>query len=292
MNTKVISMKGVSKNYGNNMALNNADLEMDKGNILGLIGKNGAGKTTLIKCLLGITKPDKGEISVFGDPAADLSVATKHRIGYVPQKIVGFNWMKIKDLMEYTGAFYDNWNDEFINDLLNEWNLDPNAKIEGLSSGERQKVAIIQAMGHDPDLYVLDEPVASLDPTARRAFIKKMVELNAEQNKTILFSTHITSDIERIAADVAFIKNGKILFRRDLGELKEKIVKLNIHSTVPLPQQMPLKNIISIERNSKDAVVTIDGYEEGLTEKIERSLNASVFVEHMNLEDIFMEISK
>lgn len=292
MNSKVISMTGVSKKYGKNVALQSVDLELDKGNILGLIGKNGAGKTTLIKCLLGITKQDEGEISVFGDPSWNLSVATKHRIGYVPQRIVGFNWMQIIDLMDYTGAFYDNWNENLIKNMLDEWNLDPNAKIEGLSTGERQKVAIIQAMGHDPDLYVLDEPVASLDPTARRTFIKKMVELNAERSKTILFSTHITSDIERIAADVAFIKDGNILFRRDLGELKEKVVKLNIHSPIPLPEKLPIKNIINIERNSKDAIVTIDGFEEGLTEKIEKMLNASVFVENMNLEDIFMEISK
>jgi ABC-2 type transport system ATP-binding protein len=292
MNTKAISMKNVTKKYGKNLALDSVDLELDKGMILGMIGSNGAGKTTLIKCLLGLTKPDEGEISVFGDPASNLSVATKHKIGYVPQSIVGFSWMKVKDLMEYTGAFYDNWDEKIIESMIDEWGLDPYAKIGTLSTGERQKVAIIQAMGHDPDLYVLDEPVASLDPSARRAFIKKIIELNAEQEKTVLFSTHITSDMERMAAEIAFIKNGKILFRRDLGELKEKVVKLKIHSPVPLPDVLPIKNIISIERNTKDAVVTIDGYEEGLIEKIERSLNASVFVENMNLEDIFMEMIK
>jgi ABC-2 type transport system ATP-binding protein len=292
MTTKAITMKGVSKKYGKNVALNNIDLELDKGTILGLIGRNGAGKTTLIKCLLGITKPDEGDVSVFGDPAWNLSVATKHRIGYVPQNIVGFTWMKVKELMEYTGAFYDNWDEKIIDGMIDEWGLDAYAKIGTLSTGERQKVAIIQAMGHDPDLYVLDEPVASLDPSARRAFIKKVIELNAEKEKTVLFSTHITSDMERMAAEICFIKNGSMLFRRDLGELKESVVKLNIHSPVPLPEELPIKNIISIERNTKDAVVTIDKFDEAVVEKIERALNATVFVENINLEDIFMEMIK
>jgi len=292
MTTKAISMKSVTKKYGKNSAIDNVDLELDKGTIFGLIGRNGAGKTTLIKCLLGVTKPDEGEITIFGDPAWDLSVATKHRIGYVPQNIVGFSWMKVIDLMEYTGAFYDNWDGKIIDGMIDEWGLDPYAKIGTLSTGERQKVAIIQAMGHDPDLYVLDEPVASLDPSARRAFIKKIIELNADQQKTVLFSTHITSDMERMAAEICFIKNGIIQFRRELGELKESIVKLNIHSPIPLPEDLPIKNIISIERNSKDAIVTIDNYDEGIKSKIERALNATVFVENMNLEDIFMEVIK
>ncbi|KPK90986.1 ABC transporter ATP-binding protein, partial [bacterium SM23_31] len=212
MSETALSLKGVKKCFGANIVLKSVDFSVPEGIITGLVGKNGAGKTTMIKCLLGLLKPDSGEASVFNDPSWNLSVETKQRIGYVPQVMTGFRWMKVKTLLEYTGAFYAHWNTEKVDTLAAEWNLDPNAKINNLSEGERQKLSIIQAMGHEPDLFIFDEPVASLDPAARRDFIKRLIELNSSDNVTMLFSTHIMSDLERVAADIALLKDGIISF--------------------------------------------------------------------------------
>ncbi|MCK4981029.1 MAG: ABC transporter ATP-binding protein, partial [Candidatus Delongbacteria bacterium] len=153
----------------------------------------------------------------------DLSGEVKHRIGYVPQVFNMMDmWMKVSSLFDYVSMFYKKWNSEKVNLLMKKWNIDPSATFRKLSEGEKQKVAIILAMGHEPDLYIFDEPVASLDPVARRDFIKELVELNLESGSTMLFSTHITSDLERIAADVALLKDNEIHYVGDLSALKEK----------------------------------------------------------------------
>ena len=292
MNKIPFSLKGISKSYENNKVLRSIDFSVAEGTIMGLLGKNGAGKTTLIKCLLGLIKPDAGEVSILGDKAWDLSTETKRRIGYVPQVMTGFRWMKVKTMLDYTGAFYTAWNTDKVNMLLKEWELDPRAKISALSEGERQKLSIIQAMGHEPDLYIFDEPVASLDPAARRKFIKQLIDINMNENKTILFSTHITSDLERVAADVSLLKNGEIRFKGDLSNLKDRIRRLHIQSSKKLSDPLPFHPIISSDINQTSAIVTVDGVADEEIRKIEQELSADITIEHLNLEEIFLELNK
>lgn len=224
-NDIVLKLENVTKSYGDKPVLKNIDLELKRGSIMGLIGKNGAGKTTIIKALLGLLKLDSGKATIFGEDSWDLPGEVKHRIGYVPQSLNMMDmhqWIKVSSLIDYVSTFYKKWNKEKVNTLLKEWHIDPSAKFRTLSEGEKQKVAIILVMGHEPDLYIFDEPVASLDPVARRDFIKELVELNLERGSTMLFSTHITSDLERIAADIAFLKDNEIKYTGDLSSLKEK----------------------------------------------------------------------
>ena len=221
-NDIVLKLNKVSKSYGKKHVLKNIDLTIRKGTIMGLIGKNGAGKTTMIKALLGLLKLDTGKATIFGEDSWDLPGEVKHRIGYVPQKITGSDWMTVQAFLDYTGAFYKKWDSDKVSGLMKEWDIDPKAKFNTLSEGEKQKVAIILAMGHDPELFVFDEPVASLDPASRRAFIGQLIDLNLKNGTTMLFSTHITSDLERIAADIAFLKDKEIKYIGDLAELKEK----------------------------------------------------------------------
>lgn len=222
-NDVVIRLDKVSKSYRNKQVLKDIDLTIRKGTIMGLVGKNGAGKTTMIKGLLGLLKLDSGKATIFGEDSWDLPGEVKHRIGYVPQKTDMFSgWMRVKDLLDYIGAFYKIWNKDKISKLVKEWSIDPDARFRDLSEGEKQKVAIVAAMGHDPELYIFDEPVASLDPVARRDFIKELIDLNLDSGSTMLFSTHITSDLERIAADVALLKDNEIKYTGSLSDLKEQ----------------------------------------------------------------------
>jgi len=219
----IIRLEKVSKSYGDKQVLKNIDLTINKGTIMGLVGKNGAGKTTMIKSLLGLLKLDSGKASLFGEDSWDLPGEVKQKLGYVPQNVNGFDgWMTVDALLEYTSVFYDKWNKNKVDQLLKDWNIDPKARFRSLSEGEKQKVAIIMAMGHEPELYIFDEPVASLDPVARRSFIKELIDLNIESGTTMLFSTHITSDLERIAADVAILKDNELKYIGELSALKEK----------------------------------------------------------------------
>lgn len=220
--TPAISMKNVVKNFGAKAVLQGVDLEIPRGAIVGLLGTNGSGKTTLLKCAVGLLRPQDGESQLLGESSWDLSLATKSRLGYVPQVISLFPWMTVSDLLRYTGSFYTNWNHDLVEKLLKDWDLERFGRVGNLSVGQLQKLAILTALGHEPELLILDEPAASLDPLARRQFLQLIIDLAGPSNRTVLFSTHITSDLERVADHVAILKKGQIVHFGLLEDLKEQ----------------------------------------------------------------------
>jgi ABC-2 type transport system ATP-binding protein len=222
MNDAAIELRGIVKSYGKKQVLTGLDLSVPKGSVLGLLGTNGSGKTTMIKCALGLIRPQGGEARLLGEDSWTLSAEAKIRIGYVPQVVNLYPWMKVRHLIDYTAAFYPNWNDELIAKLMAEWAIPPNDRLGPLSVGQLQKVAIMLALGHSPDLLILDEPAASLDPLARRQFLQMIIDLAEPGKRTVLFSTHITSDLERVADRVAILKSGRIAWQGLLEDLKEQ----------------------------------------------------------------------
>ncbi len=292
MNESVLNLSGIRKSFGPKFVLKGVDLAVPAGTILGLMGKNGAGKSTMIKCLLGLLKADSGIATVFGEPSWNLSAECRQRIGYVPQTMAGFRWMKIETMLEYTGAFYSVWNKEKAMSLLTEWDLDPGARISRLSEGEQQKLSIIQALSHEPDVFIFDEPVASLDPSARRQFLKQLIDLNMNENRTMLFSTHIASDLERVAGEITILKDGIIAYKGDLGTLQDRIRRLHIQSTRELPNPLPIQNIIHSDVNGTNATVTVDGVGDDAVQHLKEVLSATISIEQLNLEDIFLEVHR
>jgi len=230
MNETTIELRGIKKSYGEKSVLTGVDLSVPKGSVLGLLGTNGAGKTTLIKCALGLIRPQSGEARLLGEPAWTLSPETKSRIGYVPQIIILYHWMKVQQVIDYTAAFYPNWNHDLVARLIKELDIPTGDLTWLLSVGQRQKVAILLALGHEPDLLILDEPAASLDPLARRQFLQMIIDLAEPDKRTVLFSTHITSDLERVADSVAILKSGVIAWHGLLEELKEQ-THVNLEDT-------------------------------------------------------------
>jgi ABC-2 type transport system ATP-binding protein len=230
MNETTIELRGIKKSYENKSVLIGVDLSVQKGSVLGLLGTNGAGKTTLIKCALGLIRPQSGEARLLGEPSWTLSPEAKSRIGYVSQIINLYQWMTIRDVIDYTAAFYPNWNHDLIARLIKELDIPAGDRIGPLSVGQRQKVAILLALGHEPDLLILDEPAASLDPLARRRFLQMIIDLAEPDKRTVLFSTHITSDLERVADRVAILKSGVIAWHGLLEELKEQ-THVNLEDT-------------------------------------------------------------
>ncbi len=291
MSDKVIECRGLTKAFGAHTVLSNFNLEIHSGQIVAIVGANGCGKTTLMRCLLGLLRRTSGESYVFGEDSWNLSAQAKNRLGYVSQDFSLLPWMTVEKLCNYTSAFYPTWDHLFVSSLINEWNLPFKKRTSTLSAGQRQRLATILAIGHHPELLILDEPVASLDPIARRQFLQMLIELSANRKQTILFSSHITTDLERIASHVLFLSQGHQQYFGELDSLKERCKRLRIYSKGPLSESFYLPGEVRCQASGTTALVTTTQYTDNLRTMIERNWNARVQVEDLNLEEIFVELS-
>jgi ABC-2 type transport system ATP-binding protein len=195
---------------------------LQPGQVVGLLGRNGAGKTTLLEALLGLREPQSGSVKLFSQSADALDDAARARIGYVPQSSDLFENLTPAQLLAYFKAFYPRWNEAKVQSLMTRWAIPADQVIGKLSGGQQQRLSIIRALAHEPDLLVLDEPVASLDPIGRRDFLRELVDQVIERGTTVVFSTHILSDLERVAFNVAFMKDGQIALDAPLDTLLEQ----------------------------------------------------------------------
>lgn len=293
MNSPVIRIHGLQKQFAGeprNEVLRGVDLAIEQGTVLGLLGRNGSGKSTLLKCSLGLLRPTRGSVTVLGDDAWNLSADTKARIGYVPQEAVSYPWMRIRQMIAYTAAFYPRWNQPLVDELCRRWRLPLEEQVGPLSAGQLQTLAIVLAMGHEPELLVLDEPVASLDPAARREFLRTLLEVIDDPRRTIVFSTHITSDLERVANRVAILRDGRIAFHGELDELKDRVKRLRIVASHELPGSFAVPRALRCEVAGAVATATVDDFDEALVDDLRRTWHAEVSVQDLNLEEIFVEL--
>jgi ABC-2 type transport system ATP-binding protein len=286
----VISTRGVKRSFGDKAVLRGVDLEIPRGSVVGLLGKNAAGKSTLIKCMLGLLRTDGGAIRILDEEPWELSAEAKARLGYVPQEVSLYGWMRVGQMVEYTAAFYPRWNAAMADHLLDQWELPRRDRIGPLSPGQLQKLALVLALGHEPGLLVLDEPVAALDPVARRDFLRTILEVAQNANRTILFSTHITSDLERVADRVAILRDGRIVFHDGLDVLKESVKRLRITAARELPASFAVRGALRTEVAGRGALVAVADASDALVEELRATWNATVEVEELSLEDIFLEM--
>jgi ABC-2 type transport system ATP-binding protein len=259
--------------------------------VIGLLGRNGAGKTTLLRCLLGLSPIDGGGIALFGEPMLEPGGERMHRIGFVPQTFDLFPWMKVRAYLDFTAAFYPRWNAAQVDRLLGEWELDARQKIGELSQGQRQKLAIVRAIAPDPDLLVLDEPVASLDPQARRAFMGELLALMRAPGKTVIFSTHITADLERADADIALLRDGRIQFMRPLAELRERLRRVVFTRAEGWSQAPVMAGALKSHVQGEQAVLLIEDPLLDSLHAFAARENASLQIETPTLEDLFVELA-
>ena len=287
-----LNMNAVFKHYPGKYALNGLDFAASSGQVVGLLGRNGAGKSTLLQAALGLCDVDSGSITVFGEHPSNLSECVKARIGYVPQQVDLFGWMTAAQMLGFVKAFYPGprWNEPKVESLLKRWSIPSNLRIAKMSGGEQQRLAIIRALAHDPELLILDEPVSSLDVAGRRDFLRELVDTVIERETTIIFSTHILSDLERVASQVAFMKEGKIILRQTLDSIAEYSRRLV--GTVEVFGANPIAGEISrvVDRQGRMSVLVAFG------ERDFALLNAwrarGVHDEAVSLEDLFIEVTK
>ncbi len=214
----LIECNALTKKYGNFTALSNLDLQIESGHIIGLLGPNGSGKTTLLKLITGLLQPSSGTISINGEP---VGAASKSLISYLPDHTYLDRNMRVRDAMDFFEDFYQNFDSMRAYEMLAQLAINPNHKLKTLSKGTQEKVQLILVMSRRANLYILDEPIAGVDPAARD-FILNTILSNYDENASILISTHLISDIENILDEVIFIQNGSLHTHASVDDLRQK----------------------------------------------------------------------
>ncbi len=287
----IVHIQELQRKAGGVTILKGIDAEVRAGNVIALLGKNGAGKTTLLETLLGFAFPSNGRISLWGVEATDIRDEQKQKIGFVSQQDELLLTMTGYQHLELFKGFRPTWNQALVDKLVIDWAIPMDTRVNKMSVGQRQKLSILLALAHEPQLLVLDEPVASLDPIARRQFLQQLVEIASDENRAVIFSTHIVSDVERVANQVWMLRDGVLDYQGDLDQLKESIVRLTIPRAHYINETISLlPDIIKKREDSQHVQLTVKNWSPEL-EAVFQSKVTDLTIEHLNLEDIFLEIN-
>lgn len=214
----ILCCTGLTKRYGSLVALDNVSLTLTGGKIVGLLGPNGSGKTTLIKLINGLLTPNAGTVTINGNPPGP---ASKAEVAYLPDNIYLNSWMTVQQIVRYFQDFYQDFRPWLAYEMLEKLGISPKKRLKTLSKGNKEKVCLILTMSRNAKLYVLDEPIAGVDPAARDYVISTIIN-NYNPEAVVLISTHLIADIEQILDEVIFIQNGRVLLQRSVDEIREE----------------------------------------------------------------------
>jgi ABC-2 type transport system ATP-binding protein len=226
MDSAVIEICDLSRQFGATPALKNVTLTVPRGVVFGLVGTNGAGKTTLIKHMMGLLKPQRGSVSVFGSNPVTNPTAVLSRVGYLSELNELPEWMSVHELVRFTRAFYPAWDESYAESLRRTFELDDTRLVQQLSKGQRARLGLLLALAHRADLLILDEPSSGLDPLVRRDILRAIIKTISDEGRTVVFSSHLLDEVERVADQVAIIESGRIIQNETLESLKASYHRL------------------------------------------------------------------
>ncbi len=292
MNDNPIIVDGLVKYYDGRCILDGIDLKVPRGCIYGLLGRNGSGKTTMIRILLGLEPPTRGRTIVLGQDSLQLSAATHGRIGYVAEGHHLIQGYKVRRLIGLYRGLSLQWNDELFGHLLETFRLPMDRRVRELSAGMRAQLNLALAMAIDPELLVLDDPTLGLDTVVRRQFLELAIDVIQRQGRTILFSSHILSDVERIADRIGVLVAGKLVVDCTLEELKGRVRRLRIIFREHTPDDLYITEIINLRRQGREMLLTVANWNPRKQAILETFCPESCTEMPMTLEDIFIECTR
>lgn len=289
--TPVAEVHVLTKSYGTRSVLDTVSLVVDPGEIVALLGPNGAGKTTLIGCLLGVLAPSTGGAKLFGVKATELTPALRSRIGFVPQTMTGFTWFRVGELIRYLGRFYSRDPGNPPSWLL-DWAQLEQARVKSLSGGQKQRLAVLLALRHEPDLLILDEPVASLDPQARRDFMLLLRRYCAERGGSAIISSHILSDLEKIATRALFLRHGAIIHDTPMARFRESTRWVSASCDFATLRSALPDSLSVLSQNRDAGTILVDGWNEAVADAVANTLRAPATARVPDLETAFLEMMR
>ncbi|MDT5296402.1 MAG: type transport system ATP-binding protein [Acidobacteriota bacterium] len=283
-----VETHNLRRTFGKFEAVKGVDLCVPKGTVYGLLGVNGAGKSTIIKMIVGHLRPTGGEISVLGRALDENLLEVRRRVAYVSENRYLYEWMTVAESLKFTRAFHDTWDDGKAADLLRRFSLPPEKKVRQLSRGNRARLCLLLALAYNPELIILDEPTSGLDPIVRRDFIENIVSEIAEEGKTVLFSSHIVDEVERVADYVGIINEGELLMVSTIDEIKSSYKRVRYATNGTRPEVAGVPGVLAVENGRHEQVLTVHDFgDETLRLLGERGVrNPEVLP--ISLEDIFV----
>jgi len=289
MNDYPIAVDNLVKYYDGRCILDGINLKIPTGSIYGLLGRNGIGKTTLIRILMGLEPPTRGSTSLLGTGSRRLSPAQRGRISYVAEGHHLIQGMKVGALIKLCRELSRNWNQTFFDHLIQTFKLPMDRKVKQLSNGMRAQLNLALAMAVEPEVLILDDPTLGLDTIARRQFLELAIDLLQRDGRTILFSSHILSDVERIADRIGILVGGKLIVDCPQESLKRRIRKLRLIFPDRPPAKLHLTNIIRAETTGREMILTVADFDEAQKRLLDTYAPESCSDIPMSLEDIFIE---
>jgi ABC-2 type transport system ATP-binding protein len=285
----VIEIKNLTKMYGKARGIENVSFNVEEGEIFGFIGPNGAGKSTTIRTLLSLIYPTSGSATIFGKDIITAAPEIKKDIGYLPSEVFYYDNMKVIDLLKYSASFYKKDCTKRIKELADIMELDLTKKIDDLSLGNKKKVGIVQGLLHEPKLIILDEPTSGLDPLMQQKFFD-LLEKENKKGATILFSSHILSEVQRLCDRVAIIKDGKIVTVEKISTLKENTYKkFKIETNTAVKKEFfTIEGVNQLEQDGETISFLFKGNINSIMKKIAEIEISNLWVEEPDLEEIFM----
>lgn len=283
----MINMYMVSKSFDGLMAVQDISLSIQKGSIYGLIGSNGAGKTTLIKLLAGIYKQDQGSVIIDNEQVFE-NAGLKGRIFYIPDQPYFLPHYTAKQMAHFYESIYPAWSQERFELLAQSFQLDVNKKLHSFSKGWQRQAAFILALSAKPELLILDEPMDGMDPVVRKKVKNILIQEVAEREMTILMSSHNLREVEDICDHIGMIHNGRIVFEKELDELKEDIHKIQVAYKNEVPEELEYINVLHAEKRGSVYLYIIKGNEDEVMEKIRRTNPVILDILPLTLEEIFI----
>jgi ABC-2 type transport system ATP-binding protein len=288
----VIVTHRLTKYYDRRPAVNQLELCVPQGSVYGLLGRNGAGKSTAIKMLLGMVHPDIGTAEVLGEDSSRLRPETRSRIAYLAEGHPLYRWMKVGEAVRFARAFYPAWNHTLVEQILDHFDLSPKAKIRRLSNGQRAQVSLALAVAAEPELLILDDPTLGLDTVVRRDFLESLIQIIQRRGRTILFSSHILGDVERVADRIGILVDGVLRVDCPTEHFKGSLRKLVLEFPGPPPRFPECAGLVSNRQVGRKLEAVVVGYGEEHRRLAESLSPRSIEVLDFNLEDAFVEYTR
>lgn len=286
MTELAITIEDLHFSYGRKQVLKGVNLEVPKGSIFGFIGRNGTGKTTTIKTLLGLQKPRSGKCIVGGFDSFTQTLEIRRRIGFMAEDQQMYGWMKVSRIIKWVAGFYPDWDYKFADELAEVLRLPKNAKVKTLSKGQNSSLALLLALGHRPDIVILDDPTLGLDPIARKDFLRHVIDLLQSNGVTVFFSSHLLYEIEPVADHIAILDKGVIIKASKTEQLRESVRKF-ILTPASEANFSWLPGILDVLKVGDNVSITVEDCDDEKRSRLKGMSANSMTEVALNLDEIF-----